>query len=397
LVVLSFIFEQILDYLNYKSLSPVQPADIDNIYDKNEYEKQYKYNITNSKFKFFESLFGILLSLSMLIFFGFAFVDDLVRNISTDERFVILLFFGIIFFISDLLSLPFSLYDTFVIEQKFGFNKTTPKTFILDKLKGWGLSILIGVPVIIAVYWFYSKTNDMFWIYTFILFVAISIFFLLFYSNLIVPLFNKQKPLDDGELKNAINEFSKKVNFSLKDIYVIDGSKRSSKANAYFTGFGPKKRIVLYDTLINDLTTNEIVAVLAHEIGHYKKKHVVIGLVLSFFQTGIMLYILSLFLNEPILSQALGVSNPEFHISLIGFGILYSPISFILGIVNVVISRKNEYQADNFAKIHGQNEYLISALKKLTVKNLSNLSPHPIYVFFNFSHPTVIQRINALK
>ncbi|MBI5540293.1 MAG: M48 family metallopeptidase [Bacteroidia bacterium] len=397
IVILGFVFEQILDFLNYKNLSSIQPPEAENIYDNEKYLNQYHYQKTNYKFGLLEGSFGFILSVSMLLFYGFAYVDSIARELVTDERLVILVFFGLMFFAFDLLSLPFNIYDTFVIEEKFGFNKTTIKTFIFDKLKSWLLSIVIGAPVLIAVFWFYKQTGEMFWIYTFLLFVGISLFFLLFYSNLIVPLFNKQKPLEEGDLKSAIKEFSNKAGFSLKDIYVIDGSKRSSKANAYFTGLGSKKRIVLYDTLINDLTVNEIVAVLAHEIGHNKKKHVYSGLVLSFIQTGLMLYILSLFLDSPILSQALGVDKPAFHISIIAFGILYSPVSMILGMANTIISRKNEYAADKFAANYGQSEYLISALKKLTVNNLSNLTPHPLYVFFHYSHPTVLQRINELR
>lgn len=397
IVILGFVFEQILDFLNYKNLSSIQPPEVENIYDNEKYLNQYHYQKTNYKFGLLEGSFGFILSVSMLLFYGFAYVDYIARELVTDERLVILVFFGLMFFAFDLLSLPFNIYDTFVIEEKFGFNKTTSKIFILDKLKSWLLSIVIGAPVLIAVFWFYKQTGEMFWVYTFLLFVGISLFFLLFYSNLIVPLFNKQKPLEEGELKSAIKEFSDKAGFSLKDIYVIDGSKRSSKANAYFTGLGSKKRIVLYDTLINDLTVNEIVAVLAHEIGHNKKKHVYSGLVLSFIQTGLMLYILSLFLDSPLLSQALGIEKPAFHISIIAFGILYSPVSMLLGMANTIISRKNEYAADKFAADYGQAEYLISALKKLTVNNLSNLTPHPLYVFFHYSHPTVLQRINELK
>lgn len=397
IVILGFVFEQILDYLNYKNLSSTQPQEAENIYDNEKYLNQYNYQRTNYKFGLLEGYFGFILSVSMLFFYGFAYVDSLARELVTDDRLVILVFFGIMFFAFDLLSLPFNIYDTFVIEEKFGFNKTSAKTFIFDKLKSWLLSIVIGAPVLLAVFWFYKQTGEMFWIYTFLLFVAISLFFLLFYSNLIVPLFNKQKPLEEGDLKSAIKEFSDKAGFSLKDIYVIDGSKRSSKANAYFTGLGSKKRIVLYDTLINDLSVNEIVAVLAHEIGHNKKKHVYSGLILSFFQTGIMLFILSLFLDNPLMSQALGVSMPAFHISIIAFGILYTPVSMILGMTNTIISRKNEYAADKFAAEYGYAEHLISALKKLTVNNLSNLTPHPLYVFFHYSHPTVLQRIKFLK
>ena len=224
----------------------------------------------------------------------------------------------------------------------------------------------------------------------------ISLFMTMFYSNIIVPLFNKQTPLEDGELKIAIHNFANKAGFQLKNIFVIDGSKRSTKANAYFTGIGPKKRIVLYDTLINDLSTDEIVAVLAHEIGHYKKKHIITSLILGILQTGFLLFIFSLFVSSPTLSQALGVDEPKFHIGLIAFGILYSPLSTITGILMNMLSRKNEYEADAFANSFGLGEHLISGLKKLTKNNLSNLTPHPAYVFFHYSHPTLLQRIKHI-
>jgi STE24 endopeptidase len=219
----------------------------------------------------------------------------------------------------------------------------------------------------------------------------------LFYSNLIVPLFNKQTPLQEGNLRDAIQQFAGKVGFKLDNIFVIDGSKRSTKANAYFTGFGAKKRIVLYDTLINEMQTDEIVAVLAHEIGHYKKKHVLQGLVISLLQTGALLFVFSLFVGNPFLSMALGVENPNFHIGLVAFGILYTPFSFVLGIFMNLLSRKNEYQADAFAAQNFNPGSLASALKKLSVNNLSNLTPHPLYVFFHYSHPTLLQRLEHLN
>jgi len=219
----------------------------------------------------------------------------------------------------------------------------------------------------------------------------------MFYSSLIVPLFNKQTPLGEGELRTAIEEFSKNAGFKLDNIYVMDGSKRSTKANAYFSGLGSKKRIVLFDTLINDLSTEEIVAVLAHEIGHYKKKHTLSGILLSIIQTGLTLYILSLLINNPALAKALGTSKVSFHIGLVAFGILYSPISMLIGLGMNSWSRKNEYQADHFAAVKYKAEKLIGALKKLSEKNLSNLTPHPAYVFFHYSHPTLLQRIQALK
>ena len=279
---------------------------------------------------------------------------------------------------SDLLMLPFSIYDTFVIEEKFGFNKTTPKIFILDKLKSWFVGGVIGGGLLAVIIWFYNLTGKNFWIWAWVLVSVFTIFMTMFYSNIIVPLFNKQTPLEEGELRSAIEEFSGKAGFKLDNIYVIDGSKRSTKSNAYFTGLGSKKRIVLYDTLINDLSKEQIVAVLAHEIGHYKKKHTLTGTILGIIQTGFTLFIFSLFLNNPHLSAALGVTRPNFHISVIAFGILYSPVSLMIGLLFNQISRKNEFQADRFAAEHYTAEYLISALKNLTSKNLSNLTPHPV-------------------
>ena len=300
-------------------------------------------------------------------------------------------------FVSDLLSTPFDLWDTFKIEEKYGFNKTTPKTFLFDKLKGWLLMIIIGGGILLLITWLYNVTGRYFWLMAWGAITLFSLIMNMFYSNLIVPLFNKQTPLEEGALRNAIESFASKVGYDLKNIYVIDGSKRSSKANAYFTGLGPKKRIVLYDTLINDLTTEEIVAVLAHEIGHYKKKHSLSGMILGIIQTGIMLYLFSLFVAIPELSQALGGETASFHIGLIAFAILYTPLSMLLGIFTNLFSRKNEYQADAYAAEHYGAEPLISGLKKLSKNSLSNLTPHPLYVFFYYSHPPLLQRMRKME
>jgi STE24 endopeptidase len=302
----------------------------------------------------------------------------------------------VLLFAPDLINTPFALWDTFVIEERFGFNKTTPKTFILDKLKSWMLGAVIGGGILAAIIWFYTLTGRNFWIFAWILVSAFTIFMYMFHSTLIVPLFNKQTPLEEGELRQAITGFSERAGFRLQNIFVIDGSKRSTKANAYFSGLGAKKRIVLYDTLINDLKTGEIVSVLAHEIGHYKKKHTLSGVILSILQTGVILFILSLLVGNPALSKALGASVPSFHIGLIAFGILYSPLSMLLGIGGNILSRKHEYQADRYAgEMHKPGD-LVSALKGLSRKNLSNLTPHPAYVFIHYSHPPLFQRVKAL-
>jgi STE24 endopeptidase len=333
----------------------------------------------------------------MLLFNGFALVDGLAWGLTQNVILSALLFFAIIGFASDILSTPFAVYDTFIIEERFGFNKTTPKIFILDKIKGWLIGAILGGGLLALIIFIWTKTGNLFWLWAWALVTFISVFMAMFYSNLIVPLFNKQTPLEEGELKQMIEKFAAKAGFQLKNIYVIDGSKRSTKANAYFTGLGPKKRIVLYDTLITDLSKEEIVAVLAHEVGHYKKKHVITGLITGIIETGVMLYIFSIFVNSSVLSNALGVEVPKFHIGLIAFGILYSPISFVLSIFSNIISRRNEYQADHFAAQYGLANELISGLKKLSVNNLSNLTPHPLYVFFHYSHPTLLQRLTKLE
>ena len=397
IIVVDFLFEKYLGYLNTKTMSEVLPVELKGIYDEEKYRKQQAYQRENQRFGLLTSSFSFALTLAMFLFYGFAFVDNLAWGFTVNAIVAALFFFGLIMFVSDILSLPFSVYDTFVIEEKYGFNKTTPKTFVLDTIKGWLLGALIGGGLLALIVFIYQKTQNMFWIYAWILVSAFTIFMAMFYSNLIVPLFNKQTPLEPGELRDAIKNFADKVGFKLDNIFVINGSKRSTKANAYFTGFGSKKRIVLYDTLINDMETDELVAVLAHEIGHFKKKHVIQGLLISLIQTGIVLFIFSLLINNANLSKALGVEIPNFHIGLVAFGILYSPVSFVLGIFMNLLSRKNEYQADEFAAVHFKPEALASALKKLSVKNLSNLTPHKTYVFFHYSHPTLLQRLARLN
>jgi STE24 endopeptidase len=397
IIVFDFLFEKYLEYLNTTKWSDTLPIQLKGIYDEEKYKKQQAYQRENHRFGMLTSSFSFAIILSMFLFYGFAVVNNWAWDFTSNAILAALIFFGILMFASDIINTPFSIYDTFKIEEKYGFNKTTPKTFVLDKIKGWLIGAIIGGGLLALLIFIYQKTEDMFWIYAWLLISGFSIFMAMFYSNLIVPLFNKQTPLEDGELREAINRFSNKVGFKLDNIFVINGSKRSTKANAYFTGLGSKKRIVLYDTLINDLEIDELVAVLAHEIGHNKKKHVIQGLLIGLLQTGIVLFIFSLLINSPNLSQALGVEKPNFHIGLVAFGILYSPVSFILGMFMNMLSRKNEYEADEFAAINYKPDALASALKKLSVTNLSNLTPHKSYVFFHYSHPTLLQRLAFLK
>ena len=397
ILTISFIIDKILDVLNSKHFDDEIPEKLADVYDESVYKKSQAYKKTNAKFSNLTSTFSIVLTLSFFFVDGFRYIDDFARSFTNHPILVALIFFGLIILGSDLLTTPFSYYKTFVIEEKFGFNKSTKKTFWLDKLKGWSMTSFIGGGILALIIWFYQLTGTNFWVHAWILMAVFSLFMNMFYAKLIVPLFNKQKPLEDGELKFAIEKYSKKVGFKLNNIFVIDGSKRSTKANAYFSGFGSQKRITLFDTLIKDLETDEIVAVLAHEVGHYKKRHIIFNLISSILLTGFSLFILSLFINSPLLSEALGVSMSSFHIGLIAFGILYSPISEVTGLFMNYMSRKFEYQADNYAKETFANKPLINSLKKLSKNSLSNLTPHPAYVFMHYSHPTLLERITNLE
>lgn len=397
ILILNFIVDKILNYLNARHYNDPIPEPLKDVFDEEDYQKSQRYKRENYRFGLFTSVISLVATLAFFFFDGFAYVDNLARSISDNTIVITLVFFGIIMLASDILSTPFSYYQTFTIEEKYGFNKTTVKTFFLDKLKGWFMMILIGGLILAAIVWFYETTGSAFWLYAWALVAFFTIFMNLFYARLIVPLFNKQSPLEEGPLRSQIEHYAQKVGFTLDKIFVIDGSKRSTKANAYFSGFGSEKRVTLYDTLINDLDNEEIVAVLAHEVGHYKKKHIVFNLFASIITTGFTLWILSLFVGNEILSEALNVNEPSFHIGLIAFGILYSPISEITGLIMNYLSRKFEYQADNYAKTTYEGEPLISALKKLSKNSLSNLTPHPAYVFAHYSHPTLLQRFRNLK
>jgi STE24 endopeptidase len=392
-----YIAERYLDYLNSKIWSDTLPDKLKGICDEEKYRKTQLYQKENNRLSLISSSFNLCIILIMIMAGGFVFVDSLARSLILNQVVIALLFFGIIGFASDIINIPFSLYDTFVIEKKFGFNTMTFRTFVTDHIKGWLIAVFVGVPVLGLITFFFYKTGINFWLYAWGLVTLFSVFVNFFYSELIVPLFNKQEPLQEGSLRTSIETFALKTGFKLKNIFIIDGSKRSTKANAYFSGFGPKKRIVLYDTLLKEFSEEEIVAVLAHEIGHYKKKHVLTNLIMSVFITGLMFFLFSLVVNSPMLSQAIGAKSTSFHLGLIVFGILYSPLSLIIGLLTNYISRKNEFAADRFVKENYKPEILAEALKKLSVKNLSNMMPHPAYVFFHYSHPPLLSRLEALE
>ena len=397
ILVVQYLVHQYLEYLNAKRFKSTLPPELSDVFDEDEYQKSQRYKRTNYKFGVISDGFSLVLTICFLSFGGFEWVDQLTRSITDKPIPMALVFFGIIMLGSSILGLPFSYYRTFVIEEQYGFNKTTNSTFLSDKIKGGILTIILGGGILTLFMLFYQSTGPIFWIYAWAMVAIIILFINLFYSRLIVPLFNKQTPLQDGSLKSSIENYAQKVGFELQNIFVIDGSKRSTKANAYFSGFGKEKRITLFDTLINDLSEDEIVAVLAHEVGHYKKKHIIVNLIVSLLTTGLTLFILSLFINNPKISLAIGVSTPSFHAALVGFALLYSPISEITGLVMNYLSRKFEFQADDFAKTTFAATPLVSSLKKLSKKSLSNLTPHPAYVFVHYSHPPLVERIQNLK
>ena len=396
-VILNFFWEQYLAWLNRKRMSPEIPEALHGIYDEKQYATQQAYQKENSRFGLISGTFSFLIIVTLLIVGGFGWWDTFLRDYTEHFLWLPLLFFGTFLLANQLIDTPFDWYDTFVIEEKFGFNKTTRKLFVSDWIKGILLSAVIGGIILSAILWIYQYTGSWFWLLAWGVITGFSLLMSLFYSEWIVPLFNKQKPLEAGELRDSIEEFANKAGFKLTDIYVMDGSKRSTKANAYFTGMGKKKRIVLFDTLIDELETEEIVAVLAHEIGHYKKKHIWLSLFLSTVFTGLTLFLLSLFLNNSRLAEALGGETPSFHLGLIGFSFLFAPISELTGLFLNYLSRKNEYEADAYAAGFGLGDALISSLKKMSVKSLSNLNPHPWVVFCHYSHPTLLQRMERIK
>jgi len=397
IIIINFIIDKILDALNAKHFNDELHPDLKDVYDEDEYKKSQAYKQTNYRFGLLTSTFSLVLTLAFFFLDGFEYVDNIARSYSDNPIIIALIFFGIIMLASDVLTTPFAYYKTFVIEERFGFNKTTLKTFVLDKIKGWLMMIVIGGGILALIIYIYTLTQSTFWLYAWFVITVFSVFMNMFYARLIVPLFNKQTPLEEGDLREKISAYAKTAGFKLNKIFVIDGSKRSTKANAYFSGFGNEKRVTLYDTLINDLDIEEIVAVLAHEVGHYKKKHIIFNMTASILLTGLTLYILSLLISNPLLSNALGVEIPSFHIGLIAFGMLYSPISAITGLLMNHLSRVFEYQADDFAKTTYKPEPLVSSLKKLSKNSLSNLTPHPAYVFVHYSHPTLLQRIRNLR
>ena len=397
IVVAEYLLSEWLSYRNQKAATSQIPLQLEGLYDSEKYAKQQRYFRTNNRFSLITSTFTTIIMVVMLLTQTFGSIYDYCLSITTNTIGVTLIYFGLIFIVYDILMLPFQIYDIFVIEERFGFNKTTVKTFIGDKIKSLILSAILGGGLLSLIVWLYTLLGTNFWWAAFLVSISVMLIMNLFYSQIIVPLFNKQTPLPEGELRNEIEKFAQKAGFEITNIYVIDGSKRTTKANAYFSGMGKKKRIVLYDTLIEELSIPEIVAVLAHEIGHYKKRHTLQNFIMSGLAMLLQLYVLSFTLTNVTMAEAMGVSQPAFALSLIAFGILYTPIDLVTGLFMNSVSRRAEYQADKFASDYGLGDELISGLKKISVKSLSNLTPDKLYVKFHYSHPTLLQRILAIK
>ena len=393
-----FLLRSIARYLNLKALSPDLPAEFVGFYDEDKYRESQEYTKVNAKFAYISSAFDLIVLVGFILMGGFNYIDDLARSWTSMPILSGFAFFGLLYVIRDVLSTPFALYETFVIEEKFGFNKTTVKTFLLDKVKSYILVAVLGAVLLGGILYFFGETGDWGWLYAWGL---VSLFIIVapsLFVTVIAALFNKFTPLSDGALKDAIEKYSESVKFPLTEVSVMDGSKRSGHSNAYFSGFGKKKRIVLFDTLIEKHSVEELVSILAHEVGHYKKKHILKGVLVSIAHAGVLFFLLSQFIENRGLFDAFRMQEISVYAGLVFFSILYSPIELVLSIVMNVVSRKHEYEADAFAAdTVGSAEPLVNGLKTLSVSNLGNLTPDDLTVILNYSHPPILQRISALR
>jgi len=396
-LIVDYLFNLLADIVNLKQLSPEVPELFHKCYDAERYAQSQEYLKINTRFEWLVSSLDLILILLFWFGHGFAYLDDWVRSFNLGHIGSGLLFVSVLGLIKLILSLPFSVYSTFVIEEKFGFNKTTAKTFIMDMVKGLTLSILIGGPLLAGILYFFEAAGDNAWWYCWIVVTLFVLIFQFITPTWILPLFNKFTPLEAGALRDMILDYAKSIQFSLQNIFIIDGSKRTNKSNAFFTGFGKNKRIALFDTLVNQLSNDELLGVLAHEMGHYKKNHIWMNMFIGVLYSGVMFYLLSFFISYDGLFDAFFMHQPSVYAGMLFFGMLFTPIDFFLGLLLQFLSRYNEYQADQFAAETTKNpNALVSALQKLSVQNLSNLTPHPLYVFINYSHPPVLQRIKRL-
>ncbi|UCG35198.1 MAG: M48 family metallopeptidase [Candidatus Omnitrophota bacterium] len=398
IIVIDYILDSLVGILNVRHAKLELPQEFAGWYDAGKYKKSQEYLKTGTRFSIVKDTFFTALIIAFILGGGFNYIDKFARQFGFGSILTGLVFGAVVVLIWELLSIPFAIYSTFVIEERFGFNRTTPKTFVFDFIKSLILLAIIGGSAFAAVIWFFRTAGSLAWLYCWIALTLFQLFLIFIAPVVIMPLFNKFKPLAEGELKEAIQDYARSQNFKMKGIYTMDGSRRSSKANAFFTGFGRFRRIALFDTLIQKHTAEELVLVLAHEVGHYKKKHILKMMFISIITSGLMFYLLSFFINNPMLFAAFRMENLSVYGSLFFFGFLYAPISMIFSIIHNILSRKNEYQADSYAvKTYPKPEVFIAALKKLTIDNLSNLTPHPLKVFLDYSHPPILERIKALR
>lgn len=397
-LLLTALLDAVAELLNLRALSPTLPEEFRDVYDEAEYARSQEYTRVRTRFGFVTAAFDLALLLAFWFAGGFNRLDLLARSLGWSDIPTGLLYISLLVLGMGVLSLPFRIYSTFVIEQRFGFNKTTMKTFVLDLLKGAALGALIGLPLLALVLWLFDAAGSLAWLYAWIAVTAFSVVMQYVAPTWIMPLFNKFTPLEEGPLRDEILAYADSVRFSLQGVYVMDGSKRSSKANAFFTGFGKNKRIALFDTLIEKHTAEELTAVLAHEIGHYRKKHIIISMLIGIIETGVMFFLLSLFVSSPALAGAFFMEHVSVYAGLVFFGLLYTPVNTLLSLGMNALSRRHEYEADRYAvQTYRKPEVFVAALKKLTVSNLSNVTPHPLYVFLNYSHPPLLQRIRAIR
>ena len=397
-LIVDFTMNYVADRLNLSRLTTHLPENFLDVYDKKRYEQSQHYLKATTRFGTITSAIDLGILLVFWFLGGFGALDNFVRGTGWSSVGCGLLFVGILAGCKCMISLPFSIYSTFVIEEKFGFNKTTPRLFVLDLIKSMILSLALGIPLLSAIFWFLESTGSWSWMICWGVTTGFILGVQYIVPTWIMPLFNKFTPLGDGELKDKLFAYAKTIDFPLTRIFVMDGSKRSTKSNAFFTGFGKNKRIVLFDTLINAHTPDELLAVLAHEMGHFKKKHIQRRLIFGILQMGVVFYLLSVFITQQSLFTTFYVDTPSIYAGLIFFSILFSPVNLVISIVMQYFSRKDEYEADRFAALTTKKAgNLITALKKLSADNLANLTPHPFYVFLNYSHPPLAQRVEAME
>jgi len=388
--------------LNLKALDPKLPEEFKGVYDEEKYAKSQEYTRVSERYGIITATYSLTILLMFWFIGGFGWTDQWLRSFGWNDTVTGIAFIGVLFLGNTLLSLPFQIYDTFVIEERFGFNKTTPKTFVIDQIKGLILAAVLGVPLLAMVLWIFGSIENA-WLWAWLAFTGFQLLMTYLAPTFILPLFNKFKPMEDGELKSRIQEMSKKCDFPLTEIHVMDGSKRSTKSNAFFTGFGKRKKIALFDTLIENHGTDELLGVLAHEVGHFKKKHIIQRMVFGIVQTAAVFFLLGLVTDKSSafareLFNAFGVAEISTYAGLVFFMLLFSPVSRILAVIGNLSSRKHEFEADAYAAdIQGTPDHLIKALKKLAADNLSNLTPHPLPVFLDYSHPPMLVRIKALN